>query len=258
MALPESIAKFVAVIAGGSSTPAVPAGYFRWYDASDANRVYSDAYTTLAGASDPIYVIEDKYSADGTNGMLQAILGARPIWIDNSVNGLHSAYHDGGMVLEGVVDGTSLTDLVIGAVFRTGSSIAVGTGYFSWADSSGSGLPFVLIRDNGTGTSLTFFVSGGYRWTLPIAVNTTYVIVIGYDSGAGEWKLKVNGVDETPYSGGLTNQANANSFYSLSGFGGAGIGYFCEAIVYDENAIVTTIDDLCDNVSSYLISKWSA
>lgn len=257
MALPESIAKFVAVIAGGSSTPAVPAGYFRWYDASDANRVYSDAYTTLASGNDPVYVIEDKFSADGTNGLAQTLLGVRPIWTANGANGLYTAYHDGTKVIEtSAVDGTALTELAFGLVIRTGASITSGGAFFSWAETGGSVAPFILIKENGSG-SFQVYVSGGYRWTFPIAINTTYVIGICYDSGAGQWKLKVNGVADTPYSGGLTNQANANGFYT-SGFGGASIFHFCEAIVYDENAIVTTIDDLCDNVSSYLISKWGA
>lgn len=255
MALPESIAKFVAVIAGGSGAPSAPAGYFRWYDVSDANRVYSDAYTTLANDNDDIYVTEDKYSADGTNGLEQSLSSIRPTWVPNAINGMHAAYHDGGDVFGAVCDGTTLTDLALGVVFRTSSSITSGGAFFSWADTSGSVNPFILIKENGSG-SIQIFVNGGYRWTFPVAINTTYVIGICYDSGAGEWSLNVNGNHETPHSGGLTNQANANYLFT-SGFGGGAIFNFGEAITYDENAIVTTITDLCDDVSDYLLAKWS-
>lgn len=256
MALPESIAKFVAVIAGGSSTPAVPAGYFRWYDASDAAQVFSDAYVTPAVDTDPIYVIEDSFSNNGTNGLVQTLLGARPTWTANGANGLYTALHSGGQVLESTVDGTTLTQFVIGIVFRTGSSITSGGAFFSWAENAGSVSPFILIKENGSG-SIQIFVSGGYRWTFAVATNTTYVLAICYDSGANAWKLKVNGVDESDYTGGLTNQANAQYFVT-GGFGGTAIFHFCEAIVYDDSAIVTTINDLCDDVSAYLMAKWGA
>lgn len=255
---PESIARFVAVIAGSSGGTPLPTGYFRRYDASEASRVYSDAYITPAVADGSVYVIEDSFSADGTNGALQATLANRPVWKAAIQNGLNVARFDGtnDKLNSNDVDGTTLGKLVIGMVIRPDASPVGDHAYFSWTDSEGSGTNFVYIKDNGSSDGIDVYVDGGYRWS-DIPITSCMVLVLSYDEDAGDWNLLVNGVSQGAYTGGLAGDTIAQQVWFFTGFHGVQKGDLGEAVFYGVPD-TGTVAELAETVSDYLLDKWGS
>lgn len=258
MALPESIAKFVAVIAGGSGgdTP-LPTDYFRNFDASDAGSVYSDAYTTPAVADDPVYVIDDLAEPLSSKGAAQTVLGERPIWKAAIQNGLNVARFDGtdDNLEAGDVDGTTLGKLILGLVIRPDASPDGDHAYFSWTDTKGSGTNFVYIKDNGTQDGLDVYVDGDYRWT-DIPITSCMVLVLTYDDDVGDWNLIVNGVSQAPYTGGLAGITVATKVWFFTGFHGEQKGDLCQAVFYG-TPDTGTVAEKAAIVSDALMQKWT-
>ena len=255
-------------LAGAGGDPPIPPNYFRGYDSSSPNRVYSDAYITPAVADGAIHVIADDYTADGSNGALQATGANQPIWKAAVQNGLNVARFDGSNdFLAAEVDGTAFTHLVMGLVMRINSvASASGPAYFSWGDAPTSGTPFVLVKDDGSGTQLDVYVDSGYQFhNIPTTPGDCLVLVLSFEPTGGgsppngKWNLLVNGVAQAEYTGTIGMfQVFATHAYMMSGFGGVQNGDVCEARFYDENAVVTTIGALASDLSAYLVAKWGS
>lgn len=248
----------------GSSSPVVPDDYFRWYKARSANRVYSDAYTTPAVNDDPIYVIDDEYDPGSPNGAVQAALANRPLWKASVQNGLHMARFDGSNdVLVGLVDGTLLSDLAVGLVFKTHASAPhPGNAYFSWADVLTSSNPFVLVKDDGAGNQIDVYVDSGYRFNnIPYTPAQAICLVLSFEATGGgsplngKWNLLVNGVAQTEYTGTIgAFLPFANNAYLMNGFGGYQNGDFGEAIFIGNPS--AGVSATAAALSSYLLYTW--
>lgn len=259
---PESVARFVAIIGGESSTPPPsPSDFFRWYDASGINRVYSDDRITPAVDDDPIYSIEDIYDPS-ENPLAESTLASRPLWKAGVQNGLHMARFDGiDDVLSAACEGRDFA-LVIGLAFRIHATAPVtGGAYFSWADALTSGTPFILVKDDGAGNQIDIYVDGGYQFTdISVTPGQMIVMVLSYQEtapDAGDWKLLVNGVSQGTYSGSIgAFLALAENLYIMNGFGGYQNGDFGEIILSTAGDTPSAVDGMADVISAYLMYEW--
>lgn len=260
---PERAFRIPHLSGGVAPPPPEPSDYFRWYRARAAESVYSDAYTTPAVDDDPVYVIDDAYDPGDPHGAAQATLANRPLWKSNVQNSLHMARFDGtNDVLVGPVDGTGLTNLVLGLAFKTHASApASSAAYFSWAEALTSGNPFVLVKDDGAGNQIDVYVDGGYQFNnIAYSPGDTLVLVLSFEEtgiGTGAWNLLVNGVAQTEYSGTIGMfQTFADNCYLMNGFGGYQNGDFGEAIFSAVNAGPSAVSAMAQEFSDYLMYYW--
>lgn len=205
---------------------APPAGYVRWWRV-DRN-VYSDAGTTPITADGSIYQINDQA---GGSHLVQSTSGDRPVYKTSIINGLPVARGDGSDdYMTASLDGSAYTAFGIGLIIRpTADGSGNGRGILSWADAAQSGTPLVLIQRHGT--NVRVYVNGSYRYTIAHANNTTKAYALTWDGTT--YKLWVDGVQQSDYTGGQLYKSTALTIYFMSGYQGTVQGDMPEAIIYN-------------------------
>jgi hypothetical protein len=205
--------------------------------------LYSDAGITPATAEDtPIYRIGDN---QGSANEDQTTLGLRPLLkLAQTPSGKSVARYDGSDDYSvATLNGTAYTALTWGFVLRP-LDTSVTKGMLSWGNALSSGTPFVLVQRDGTDTRI--YVNSGYRWAIAHATTDFEAYVLSWNGT--DWNLSVNGVAQSPYTGGGASQANASSIYIGNGFNGYCNMDFAELVVY--NAVVDQAA-----LSSYLMTQ---
>lgn len=100
-------------------------------------------------------------------------------------------------------------------------------GFLSWADTVVSGTPFVLFQR--ASTNVRLYLNDGYRFTIAHGNGTPKSYILTADGTT--YNLYVNGVIQTPYVGGFTNQAGAAKVFVNSGFSGYSASDIAEVLI---------------------------
>lgn len=203
-----------------------------------------------AAASDGDVVGEWQDQSGNGRHLTQATASLKPVLKTgaNGINGVSVVRGDGtDDYLTNAYNGTALSQVSMAFVVRPLEDVST-DGIIQWANALTSGTPFVLVRR--VGTEVRVFVNNGYRYFITHSANTTKAYVLTGDGTT--WKLWVNGVAQTNYTGGFANQANASGIYLFNGFDGYVNADVAEFMIRETVFTTQEVSDL----SSYFTTKW--
>lgn len=186
---------------------------------------------TLADLRYKIHVSADTGITTGTSGVsqwdnqtiwddyyfLQETATNQPLWILNVINGEPVVRFDGVdnyLYMPYNAGGVNRFTMVV--VIRPLDASAT-KGIVSWGGSPTDSTPFLIIQRNST--DIRLYMNTNYRFTIAHATNATKVYSIRWDGIT--WRVRVDTVDETDYTGGGgVNQSTSGILYLGSGYNG--------------------------------------
>ncbi len=142
--------------------------------------------------------------ADGLKPTLQlAIINGKPVIRGDGTNDyLSTAYSAAGIAA-----------ITMACIVQPQNTSAT-CGFFTWQNGLSSGTPFILFQRNVN--DVRVYANDSYRFTVAHGVGTPKSYILTADGTT--YNLYVNGVIQTPYAGGFTNQAGASGVYVCNGF----------------------------------------
>lgn len=117
----------------------------------------------------------------------------------------------------GALNGTSLTQTSISFWVKPTVLPSGQSGMFQWAQTLGSGTPFILIAYNSSG-QITVYVDGGYQITTSLPLQTWSHVTLTLDAG-NMWHLYINGIQVGTYHDDSTHDGQSNGIQAYIGNG---------------------------------------
>jgi VCBS repeat-containing protein len=125
------------------------------------------------------------------------------------------------------LDGTALTQVTVEMWVKP--SAVANAGIFQWSHALGADTPYIYFYDNGS--SFTLYADNNYLLNTPLPRDQWTHMAATYDGSS--WRLYKDGVLIGTYTGGTSNQPNAQSLYFGHGYAGFWNGQIDEARVWN-------------------------